>query len=185
MGWADCGTDSNGRPIGYAFAATCDHQGCEAKIDRGLGYACGGEHGEGEHYCELYFCASHLFITSIGQLCPACYDRYMVWVCQDLRCKEGVVGTLTEASGERVRLCAEHGKLWAMGEGCSYAPDLPIRIAKEGNTWDIVDGWAEVRRAQEDGAERVQATDRASGQTVWLIFTEGAGFQVEPVEVGV
>ena len=60
MGWADCGTDSKGRPIGYAFEATCDHPDCEAKIDRGLSYACGGMHGEDVDSCEGYFCQDHL-----------------------------------------------------------------------------------------------------------------------------
>jgi len=41
MGWANCGTDSNGRPIGYAHEATCDHPECNAAIHRGLSYACG------------------------------------------------------------------------------------------------------------------------------------------------
>lgn len=60
MGWADCGTDSRGRPIGYAFEATCDEPGCEEKIDRGLSYACGGMHGE-DSSCEEYFCPAHLY----------------------------------------------------------------------------------------------------------------------------
>lgn len=60
MGWADCGTDSNGRPIGYAHQGICDHPGCEVKIDRGLDYACGGTHGTADGGCELYFCHEHL-----------------------------------------------------------------------------------------------------------------------------
>ena len=60
MGWANCGTDSKGRPIGYAHEATCDHPGCEAKIHRGIAYACGGMHGEDEVSCEDYFCTEHL-----------------------------------------------------------------------------------------------------------------------------
>jgi len=73
MGWARCGKDSNGRPIGYAYAATCDHPGCETEIDRGLSYACGGMHGNsclgGDRefdwdanvtVCERYFCQAHL-----------------------------------------------------------------------------------------------------------------------------
>lgn len=59
MGWGNCGTDSKGRPIGYVFPATCDHPGCDAQIDRGLSYACGGTHGEDEHSCEQYFCSTH------------------------------------------------------------------------------------------------------------------------------
>lgn len=59
MGWGDCGTDSNGRPIGYVFPATCDHPGCTAEIDRGLSYACGDMHGDDEISCERYFCSEH------------------------------------------------------------------------------------------------------------------------------
>jgi hypothetical protein len=60
MGWSDCGTDSMGRPIGYAHVATCDHPGCDTVIDRGLSYACGGMHGDDVFSCEKYFCAQHL-----------------------------------------------------------------------------------------------------------------------------
>ena len=59
MGWADCGNDSQGRPIGYGFEATCDHPGCEAKIDRGLSYVCGNMHGQDDWSCEKYFCQQH------------------------------------------------------------------------------------------------------------------------------
>ncbi len=59
MGWGDCGTDSEGRPIGYVFEAVCDEPGCDAKIDRGLSYACGDMHGATEAGCEEYFCEQH------------------------------------------------------------------------------------------------------------------------------
>ncbi|UTU08060.1 hypothetical protein CcrC1_gp374 [Caulobacter phage C1] len=77
MGWADCGTDSQDRPIGYAHAATCDHPGCEAQIHRGLAYACGGMHGSSSG-CEGYFCADHLVYVwdpgeGVGvQVCETC-----------------------------------------------------------------------------------------------------------------
>lgn len=80
MGWADCGKDSKGRNIGYAFSAKCDHPGCKTKIDRGLAYACGGMHGEsGNGDCEGYFCGEHLYIIRDpkkelhnSQLCAKC-----------------------------------------------------------------------------------------------------------------
>lgn len=78
MGWANCGADSKGRPIGYAHEATCDHPGCNTKIDRGLSYACGGMHGEGSGFqCEGYFCPAHLKSVThpelhIEQQCFAC-----------------------------------------------------------------------------------------------------------------
>ena len=59
MGWGDCGTDSDGRPIGYVFEAVCDEPGCNKKIDRGLSYVCGDMHGEDEYSCEQYFCEEH------------------------------------------------------------------------------------------------------------------------------
>lgn len=65
MGWGNCGTDSQGRGIGYVFEGTCDHPGCDTKIDRGLSFACGGMHGEDQVAndvtpCEKYFCTEHL-----------------------------------------------------------------------------------------------------------------------------
>lgn len=85
MGWANCGFDSQGRPIGYAHEAICDHPGCDQKIDRGLAYACGGMHGDlGGEACEKYFCGKHLFFVdheamgydqlTSGQLCETCYN---------------------------------------------------------------------------------------------------------------
>ncbi|AXQ69962.1 hypothetical protein HOU03_gp306 [Caulobacter phage CcrSC] len=59
MGWADCGDDSKGRPIGYGHAAICDQEGCTAEIHRGLAYACGGMHGSSPG-CEGYFCDEHM-----------------------------------------------------------------------------------------------------------------------------
>lgn len=77
MGWANCGNDSSGRPIGYANSATCDHPGCKVKIDRGLSYACGNMHGETTWGCERYFCSKHLLIVGRdhdSQLCDECFD---------------------------------------------------------------------------------------------------------------
>lgn len=86
MGWSDCGTDDQGRPIGYAFAATCDRPGCDAKIDRGLSYCCGSMHGGGRSGCGLYFCAEHLHVARVADdaeagrsyegLCPECFDAW-------------------------------------------------------------------------------------------------------------
>jgi hypothetical protein len=58
MGWEFCGTDDDGREIGYGVAATCDFPGCAEKIDRGLAYVCGTMHG-GENGCGKYFCDKH------------------------------------------------------------------------------------------------------------------------------
>jgi len=81
MGWANCGEDSQGRPIGYAHEATCDYPGCNAKINRGLSYACGGMHGEDEFSCDRYFCEKHM-VSAVwpkgaamhqSQFCPDCH----------------------------------------------------------------------------------------------------------------
>jgi hypothetical protein len=76
MGWANCGKDSRGRPIGYAAQGRCDHQECQVAIDRGLSYACGDMHGQNEHDCEGYFCSTHLTYRKVDgrniQLCFAC-----------------------------------------------------------------------------------------------------------------
>jgi len=74
MGWGHCGCDDEGRPIGYAIAATCDEPGCDAKIDRGLSYVCGSMHGGGTHGCGRYFCTAHLRHGYREQLCKACHD---------------------------------------------------------------------------------------------------------------
>ena len=74
MSWADCGEDSRGRPIGYAFQGECDETGCPAVIDRGLGYACGGMHGFLDAACDGYFCPAHLFANTDGQfVCRGCF----------------------------------------------------------------------------------------------------------------
>lgn len=83
MGWGNCGADSNGRPIGYAHQATCDHPDCNVTIDRGLAYACGGMHGTETlpasdwHPCEGYFCGDHRKGVEIEdqclEVCHACY----------------------------------------------------------------------------------------------------------------
>ena len=75
MSWANCGVDQEGRPIGYAVDAECDHPGgCKVKIDRGLSYVCGGMHGGGEEGCGKYFCPEHLHVNDQKQhaLCLRC-----------------------------------------------------------------------------------------------------------------
>mgnify|MGYP001806380672 CR=1 FL=1 len=80
MGWSDCGTDSEGRPIGYGHDATCDHPGCTKQIDRGLAYACGGMHGSDDISCERYCCYEHLHMVEVDgrgiQLCSECLKAF-------------------------------------------------------------------------------------------------------------
>ena len=87
MGWANCGEDSKGRQIGYAHEATCDHPDCNEEIDRGLAYACGGMHGNGDIHggdygCEGYFCESHRqgIETPEGDSISVCGQCYAVAV---------------------------------------------------------------------------------------------------------
>lgn len=58
MGYAFCGK-INEREVGYGVEAVCDHPDCDAEIDRGMGYACGSDHGETEFSCSGYFCEKH------------------------------------------------------------------------------------------------------------------------------
>jgi hypothetical protein len=81
MGWANCGEDSNGRPIGYAHEATCDHPGCSTKIDRGLSYACGDMHGENEFDCDGYFCSEHLTTAELPEGSVTVSGRDWITVC--------------------------------------------------------------------------------------------------------
>ena len=68
MSWA-VGYDSKWkRDIGYGVPAKCDHPGCDAEIDRGLGYVCGDDVYGGVDGCGLFFCGKHLF----PMLCERC-----------------------------------------------------------------------------------------------------------------
>lgn len=75
MGWAH-GVNAEGREVGYSVEAKCDRHGCVTKIDRGLGYACGGMHDGGDHGCGGYFCARHLYFSDragvYARLCKKC-----------------------------------------------------------------------------------------------------------------
>src|SRR5688572_13248939 len=72
MGWS-YGVTPEGREVGYGVEATCDLDGCEATIDRGLGYLCGQMHGEQEDgRCGGYFCMDHLYFGTRGQQCVTC-----------------------------------------------------------------------------------------------------------------
>lgn len=71
MGWS-IGFDAHWqRDIGYGVPAWCDHPRCDAAIDRGQSYVCGGEPYGGEKGCGLYFCGTH----GGGHLCSRCRNR--------------------------------------------------------------------------------------------------------------
>lgn len=69
MSWAVGYDEKWKRDIGYGVPAVCDHPDCNAEIDRGLSYVCGGEPYGGEDGCGLYFCSEHLFADG---LCGRC-----------------------------------------------------------------------------------------------------------------
>ncbi|MCE4223368.1 hypothetical protein HCU64_06360 [Methylobacterium sp. C25] len=73
MGWS-LGYDPNWkRDVGYGVPAICDDPTCDAEIDRGLSYVCGGEPYGGEDGCGLHFCGNHLWHNKEGQqVCWRC-----------------------------------------------------------------------------------------------------------------
>jgi hypothetical protein len=79
MGWS-YGQNNEGREVGYAVDAVCDKDGCDASINRGLAYVCGGMHDGDEHGCGRYVCSKHL-VMGCGlpsRLCEECADRFEV-----------------------------------------------------------------------------------------------------------
>lgn len=89
MGWGNCGEDSQGRPIGYLFPATCDHPGCTKHIHRGIAYICGREmHGDDEFSCEKYFCEEHTRMVRVDendewrQVCHSCAEVFEAEISQ-------------------------------------------------------------------------------------------------------
>ena len=127
MGWGNCGTDSEGRPIGYSFKAQCDHSDCNEPIDRGLSYACGGMHGEDEYSCEKYFCEDHLSAyleTSDSRtirICQECAKQHLEsgeWFEDD---DEGV---LKQVPPEKAEPCKMSQKLQAMLDAQVF-PEIP------------------------------------------------------------
>jgi len=79
MSWAR-GFDSQGREIGYAIRAFCDHRSCNVRIDRGLPFTCGGMVDGGEYGCGNFYCDLHRSTTVTGpatvSLCRDCMKRY-------------------------------------------------------------------------------------------------------------
>lgn len=66
-GWNPATKAYETRDVGYMHAATCDVPGCKARIDRGLGWRCGGRPEDvasmGDtleaHGCGAYLCGEH------------------------------------------------------------------------------------------------------------------------------
>lgn len=74
MGWGS--GIVGGKEVGYNVEAVCDYPGCKVKIDRGVAYACGGDHGSFGDCCDGYFCHTHLFHHPVaGFICIECKKR--------------------------------------------------------------------------------------------------------------
>jgi hypothetical protein len=102
VGWGS-GLNKEGREVGYCIDATCDFEGCEVEIDRGLSYVCGGMHDAGwELGCGKYFCDEHRRYASVineetgdepwsnVELCLTCADAWEAegdLVCEDEECR--------------------------------------------------------------------------------------------------
>lgn len=77
MGWAVGNRD--GRDIGYGVPGQCDKPGCQARINRGMSYACGGR-------CGRFFCSEHLTLTEHACRHRADYKKDLnEWVIHKLR----------------------------------------------------------------------------------------------------
>ena len=71
--------NSQGKTIGYSVRAVCEHPGCEKQIDRGMSYACGGEHEDDYFCCDGYFCPEHLHVVELVD------SRDVLAVCENCR----------------------------------------------------------------------------------------------------
>lgn len=60
MSWTIGYDEALDRDVGHLVTAYCDHPGCNAVINRGLAFTCGGEFMGGDHGCGLHFCPEHL-----------------------------------------------------------------------------------------------------------------------------
>ena len=104
MGWSIGYDEHHKRDIGYGVPANCDHPGCNAEIDRGLGYVCGGEPYGGEHGCGLFVCSEHTHANSkCDQLCQHCADRRRKKLIPSADTKEWTHWKLTDESWEAWR----------------------------------------------------------------------------------
>lgn len=77
MGYGSYERLSDGRWGGYNIRATCDREGCEKVIDRGMAYLCGDgpEDDPGTWHCGNYFCTDHVHFGSTNdsrQICDVC-----------------------------------------------------------------------------------------------------------------
>ncbi|MFB6805460.1 hypothetical protein [Streptomyces sp. NPDC056387] len=81
MGYARYEIWRNGEKIeaGYDVPTTCEQDGCDEKIDRGLAHLCGTTPGGDEHGCGSYYCGHHHYMSgdeTVGDLCGPCIATY-------------------------------------------------------------------------------------------------------------
>lgn len=72
------------RDQGYGVPAKCDYPGCDADIDRGIAYACGGDPMEN---CGLFFCYEHKRHDVDPEAEWSDENRHQFGVCE--RCAKG------------------------------------------------------------------------------------------------
>lgn len=139
MSWA-FGVNREGREIGYGVEATCDREGCETAIDRGLTYCCGGMHDAGYGVgCGRYFCAVDLFygVSIIDEetgeeiegpyhaLCQTCMDQWQAEA--KLECVE--CGHLGMKHDRRSEIPKEDRPLPPCLPGCDCDGFVPVIVA--------------------------------------------------------
>lgn len=165
MGWADCGTDSKGRRIGYGVGAHCDERGCRVRINRGLGFACGGMHGHNTlpasdfEACEGYFCSEHLRDVSLpgtggggARVCSLCAQQLADLRRENFHDLLEILTGLAQPSGLEAILQAG-GRLDRLDEEQEQAACAEAIVTLEGvsgrikqlvykflETWDLFDG---------------------------------------------
>lgn len=121
MGYAHY-TLADGREAGYSVTDVCNEPDvCNEKIDRGLGYLCGGTPGGDEYGCGGYFCGAHLYggpDECVGGQCARClaaWERDNPEM--DARFAFGVYDTAGQ-------LVAAHTASTVNGDDPTYADDL-------------------------------------------------------------
>jgi hypothetical protein len=69
MGWSIGFCSITNRDIGYGVPAYCDAPGCDAEIDRGMGYKCLSSF---QKTCNMFFCSEHRVLG----LCRPCRTQH-------------------------------------------------------------------------------------------------------------
>lgn len=68
--------EKDGRDCGYGVPAICDHPDCDERIDRGLGFICGGslhnEEGCWQFFCHKHASHEHHEDENVYGLCERC-----------------------------------------------------------------------------------------------------------------